>query len=314
MNDRSKHGPVSLSIAAVERDTGLSKDTLRVWERRYGFPAPTRDAFGERLYPIDQVDKLRILRRLMDAGHRPGKIIGLEVDQLQALAAQNAPEPRSLADAGAERDDLGHYIELIKSHQVEEVRRMLSQAVLRMGLERFVVEVVAPLNRMVGEAWARGYFEIFEEHLYTESMQIILRNAISNIPQPGRRPRVLLTTFPSEAHGLGLLMAEALLALDGCRCISLGTQTPVWDIVLAAGAQKADVVALSFSACLNPNQVLDGLTELRAKLSANTQIWAGGQCPILQRRPPKDVMVLSELGQIHASLAAWRATHPDAAA
>ncbi len=31
------------NIAAVERDTGLSKDVLRVWERRYGFPAPERD-------------------------------------------------------------------------------------------------------------------------------------------------------------------------------------------------------------------------------------------------------------------------------
>ena len=32
------------TIADVERDTGLSKDTLRVWERRYGFPLPLRDA------------------------------------------------------------------------------------------------------------------------------------------------------------------------------------------------------------------------------------------------------------------------------
>jgi hypothetical protein len=35
-----------LPIAAVERDTGLAKDTLRVWERRYGFPQPGRDANG----------------------------------------------------------------------------------------------------------------------------------------------------------------------------------------------------------------------------------------------------------------------------
>ena len=39
-----------LSISQVERDTGLSKDTLRMWERRYGFPQPSRDEFGERLY------------------------------------------------------------------------------------------------------------------------------------------------------------------------------------------------------------------------------------------------------------------------
>ncbi|MGZ8253883.1 MAG: MerR family transcriptional regulator, partial [Burkholderiaceae bacterium] len=63
-----------LPIAAVERDTGLSKDTLRVWERRYGFPQPLRDANGERVYPQDQVDKLRLIKRLMDQGHRPGKI------------------------------------------------------------------------------------------------------------------------------------------------------------------------------------------------------------------------------------------------
>ncbi|HRF13460.1 MAG TPA: MerR family transcriptional regulator, partial [Candidatus Accumulibacter phosphatis] len=62
-------------IAAVERDTGLSKDVLRVWERRYGFPAPCRDANGERSYPAEQVERLRLIKRLMDQGHRPGKLI-----------------------------------------------------------------------------------------------------------------------------------------------------------------------------------------------------------------------------------------------
>ncbi|MFW9621935.1 MAG: MerR family transcriptional regulator, partial [Macromonas sp.] len=45
---------LSFNIAAVERDTGLSKDVLRMWERRYGFPLPQRDAHGERLYPAAQ--------------------------------------------------------------------------------------------------------------------------------------------------------------------------------------------------------------------------------------------------------------------
>ncbi|MBK8767339.1 MAG: MerR family transcriptional regulator, partial [Burkholderiaceae bacterium] len=40
MTDPSASTLITLSISAVERDTGLSKDTLRVWERRYGFPLP----------------------------------------------------------------------------------------------------------------------------------------------------------------------------------------------------------------------------------------------------------------------------------
>jgi DNA-binding transcriptional MerR regulator/methylmalonyl-CoA mutase cobalamin-binding subunit len=310
MNDRSVQARVMLSISAVERDTGLSKDTLRVWERRYGFPNPERDAFGERSYPLEQVDRLRIIRRLMDIGHRPGKIIALSVERLQELAAETIAPPQNSGEITTGQDDLQRYIELVKAHQVAELRSSLSQASLRLGLDRFILEVAAPLNRQVGDAWARGYFEVFEEHLYTESMQVVLRNAISNIPQSGKRPYVLLTTFPNEAHGLGLLMAEAIMALEGAHCLSLGIQTPVWDIVLAARSQRIDVVAVSFSPSVTAATVTDGLTELRAKLPADIEIWAGGSHPILTRRPPADVHVLSELSQIHARLQAWRAEHP----
>lgn len=299
---------VHLSISAVERDTGLSKDTLRVWERRYGFPTPLRDAFGERIYPLEQVDRLRAIRRLMDIGHRPGKIIGLDIQELQALS-DTSTGSGSTNRLDAELDlhpDIVQLVAMAKSHDVEELRRQLGQRLLRLGLARFVTEVVAPLTQRIGEAWSRGQMEIFEEHLFTESMQVVLRNAISTIPQPGDRPRVLLTTFPSESHGMGLLMAEALLALEGCRCISLGTQTPIWDIVLAATAQQIDIVALSFSPVMNPNQVLDGLNELRAKLPLTTEIWAGGRCPILQRRPPPAIRVITELSDLTKSLLDWR--------
>jgi len=58
------------------------------------------------------------------------------------------------------------------------------------------------MNERVGEAWTRGALQIFEEHLYTEVVQSLLRNAIGSIQRSGQRPRVLLTTFPQEPHGL----------------------------------------------------------------------------------------------------------------
>ncbi len=315
MNDRNFSAPLTRNIAAVERDTGLTKDTLRVWERRYGFPNPDRDAFGERIYPIDQVEKLRALRRLMDAGHRPGKVIRLSIEELMALTAQTASAsdaPRSLSDVMAEHDDLDRFLSMVRAHQIDEFRRALSQSQLRLGMERFVLEIVAPMTRLVGDLWARGEFEVFEEHLYTESLQVVMRSTIANIPQPAEQPRVMLTTVPQESHGLGLLMAEALLALDGCRCTSLGVQTPVWDILRAAAAHRADVVALSFSSVLNPNHVLDALNELRSKLPEGVEIWAGGNAPILRRRPPAHIRVLSDLRDIQAEIRRWRAAHPPA--
>jgi DNA-binding transcriptional MerR regulator/methylmalonyl-CoA mutase cobalamin-binding subunit len=305
--DQPIKAPINLSIAAVERDTGLSKDTLRVWERRYGFPNPARDHFGERIYSIDQVDRLRAIRRLMDIGYRPGKIIGLSLEDLQALA-ESVPQAALVASED-QAADLDQLMNVLKSHEIEDLRRQLSQRVLRLGLARFVTELVAPLTEKVGDTWARGQLEIYEEHLFTESMQVVLRNAISTIPQPGNRPRVLLTTFPSEPHGMGLLMVEALLALEGCRCFSLGVQTPVWDIVLAAQAQDIDIVVLSFSPVMNPTLVVDGLTELRAKLPKSVEIWAGGRCPVLSRRAPDGIRVVTEFADLTKSLVDWRHRH-----
>jgi len=294
-----------VTIAAAERNTGLSKDTLRVWERRYGFPTPLRDAAGERAYPPEQIERLRLLKRLVDAGERPGRLMALSTTELMQRLEQGREAVR--LEPG-EPQAMDRFLDLLRNHDVEALRRQLGHSRERLGLARFVTDVVAPLNTRVGDAWMRGQLQIFEEHLYTESVQVVMRDAIARVPRPqeGDRPRVLLTTLPSEPHGLGLLMAEALLALDGTRCISLGVGTPLWDIVLATAALRIDIVALSFSGCMNPNQIVDGLTELRAKLPVEVALWAGGAAPALHRRGVPGVRALASLGQIHTESQAWK--------
>ncbi len=290
----------NLGIGAVERDTGLSKDTLRIWERRYQFPVPARDAYGERVYPLDQVDKLRIIKRLMDQGMRPGKIMHHSLDELRAIK-------RAHPEAAPTSPELQGLVSLILEHRVDELRSALAQQVLRLGLARFVIDIVAPLNNAVGEAWVGGDLAIFEEHLYTESIKVVLRNAIATVPRHTGSPRILLTTFPKEEHGLGLLMAEAVLALEGAHCVSLGVETPIPDIVRAAASQRADIVALSFSAAYAANGLLDGLAELRAMLPRNVEVWAGGSAMALVRRAPENLRIMRDLDAIRDALMLWRA-------
>ena len=144
-----------MSISAVERDTGLSKDTLRIWERRYGFPLPDRDAVGERSYPFEQVERLRTIKRLLDAGHRPGRIVAMAAGDLDLLSsATGLREPTRPPEAQARAaPDLVGFMATIRQHEVELLRDMMARALARMGLGRFVLDVIAPLNAQVGEAW-----------------------------------------------------------------------------------------------------------------------------------------------------------------
>ena len=292
----------TIPIAAVERDTGFGKDTLRVWERRYGFPTPERDANGERLYSAEQIDKLRRVKRLMDKGLRPGKIFATPDEEWDAWLPTQ-PQPDAIALPGP------NLVELVSMHRSEDLRRTLQQLLMKQGLERFVTDTVAPLNTLVGDAWMRGAIQVQDEHLYTEQVQNILRGAIAQCADSQQSPRILLTTFPDEQHGLGLLMAEALLVAEGAQCVSLGTQTPLVDMVSAANGGNFDVLALSFSAMYPQRQAIAGLQSLSVQLPSAIEVWAGGR-GMAGRMPSIDrVQVLGEIGSVLDALKAWRAAH-----
>ena len=48
-----------LAIKDVAEQTGIAAGTIRMWEQRYGFPAPERTASGYRRYGEDDVEALR---------------------------------------------------------------------------------------------------------------------------------------------------------------------------------------------------------------------------------------------------------------
>lgn len=289
-----------LSIAAVERDTGLSKDTLRVWERRYGFPLPFRDQFGERLYPPEQIERLGLMKRLMDIGQRPGRLAQTGIDELRQQLAAAATK---VGAGGTAHDGL---IERLQAGAADLLRQELAQQMAREGLQRFVCDTVPAMNRAIGEAWETGRIRIYEEHLYTELLQRQLRAAIHGLPRPASGPQVLLTTLKDEEHLLGLLMAEALLAAEGAWCLSLGAQTPVADIVGAASGTTADIIALSFSSAYPWRKARDALLELRDALPERLEIWIGGGTLARHGKHLPGIRCFSDIAELPQALADWR--------
>jgi methylmalonyl-CoA mutase cobalamin-binding subunit len=267
-------------ISDVERDTGVPRATLRIWERRYGFPAPQRDERGERCYPPEQVEQLRLMWRLIAQGHRPGQLVAAGPAEVRRLSGGLEPvaarRPRAAPPL----------LRLLREHDVLAVQSELEALLARGGLGHFASVEVPALNALVGDAWQAGELEIHEEHLYSDCLYQVLRPAIFALQTALRpeAPQVLLTTFPDEPHGLGLLLAEALFALQGCPTVSLGVRLPVAQIAAAARAYRADLVGLTFTASLNPAHVLRGLQELRGMLPVAIRIWAGGDCPVLHRK------------------------------
>ncbi|WP_082968718.1 MerR family transcriptional regulator [Perlucidibaca aquatica] len=295
---------VRLPINAVERETGVSKELLRMWERRYGFPVPERDAQGDRIYPMPQVAKLRLLRRLIDFGFRPGKIILLNTEELERLLKSQG---KASFDSSPELEQ--ELLSTLKSRDLGQLRDYLSHQLIKMGLQSFVLDFLQYANFIVGDAWMRGLLEVHEEHLFTEQVQSLMRQAISNLREATQPPRVLLATPPEETHTLGILMVEAILRLDNVDAVCYGAQMPVRDVAQAVTRHKMHIVAISFSASYPTSKAIEYLEELRFRLPLSVQIWGGGASLRSTRKTVEAVRFFHDLPSIRQAINAWRREH-----
>jgi methanogenic corrinoid protein MtbC1 len=282
------------NISDVSRIAGIPKDLLRMWERRYDYPKPERDINGDRVYSDEQLNKLILIRQLVDQGRRPGKLMSMELTELTELLKSTQ------ADL-----DFDSFIELLKAGNAPELRNWLIRQIQSLGLRAFIHQVVVPANRMVGQAWFEGELAVYEEHLYTEMIMSLVRQSLAKIPDGAKVPRVMLTTLPGEQHTLGLLMVEALLRLGGAEVIPFGIEMPFRDIIDAARIHSVDAIGLSFSGSFNVDDAVVMLSGLRQMVEDKTAIWVGGSAFQKDTQLPKGIVMFHDLYEVEQTLADW---------
>jgi DICT domain-containing protein len=89
-----------LGIGEVVERTGVAEATLRMWERRYGFPAPERLASGHRRYSQPDVELIRAVA----AKRASGLALRVAIDQARSEGAR--PATSVYAALRARRPDL----------------------------------------------------------------------------------------------------------------------------------------------------------------------------------------------------------------
>jgi len=280
-------------IGVVERDTGIGRDTLRVWERRYGFPEPARNEKGERIYSETQLRRLQRVRRLLDQGLRPGKLLPLNddaLDQLETELQSEIPEPQD--------ESVIALVDAIRSTDAARVEALLQEQYAKRDMESFILTTVVPLLSSVGELWASGNLQIFQEHFLSAQLIRFLNTEISRLQKSARKPVVMLATLPGEEHTLGLLMLSAILSSRGISTINLGGEVPLDQIGRAVDQFRADILAITFSGAYQYSNIRRHLLELRALIPDDVDIWTGGEGVRRLRKLPAGVTKFNSLAKL----------------
>lgn len=276
-SDEAKPG---YSIRVASRLTGVSSDTLRMWERRYGFPKPARNGSQVRVYSDADIERLILVSRALKTGFRAGEVIHRSIEELRDALANSAKVER--AEETQQSPTIIGLLEYLRDDDAAGLRNALRQAVATLGTRQFLLNVAGPLVQMVGDYWAIGRLQVRHEHLLTATLSTQLRLLLSAYETDTRPPTIVLAALSQEQHGLGLEMAALFLALEGATPRLIGVDTPRDQIVEAAVALRADVVGLSVSQSANPTTTAEHVRWMLSRLPANIEIWLGGRAsPLL---------------------------------
>jgi len=161
--------------------------------------------------------------------------------------------------------------------------------------------VLGPFLTAIGSSWSHGTESVWQEHLAShvvltivEALYPTVQRMAATVPATGKT--VLLACPPHERHELGPRMLSDRFELAGWNVTNLGADTPLGDVVAAAHATRADLVALSVSTVFERVELRQFIDALRAALPG-VRIVVGG--PAFSRNrdwPPEDLLDPAELG------------------
>lgn len=261
-------------IHRVAKLTGLSKDVIRVWERRYGLVKPSRSLNRYREYSDEDVALLRFVKSQIEQGATIGSLATEGRDSLVARMRVATP---FMVEAQKPHDHLlDDLMRLLDPIDKVEFERKLNGAVAVIPFEEAVQRILLPLQRRIGEQWHEGRLSTAIEHYVTKLIQQKLFSVMNQLPVNELGPRVLVACPEGETHEIGAQAVAYTAATRGCQVYYLGPNLPSSDLVAFCEKIKPDLVLLSLTEIKAEAAMLQQLKDLE-QLAIRWPVAVGGQ-------------------------------------
>ncbi len=242
------------NLKAVLKETGLTADLLRAWERRYGLPMPQRTPGGHRLYSAYDIETVKWLRARQEEGLSISraaelwkKIIDAGRDPLMEYSPLGAtPAPDFLPAVDTRIEILRrNWLEAGLAFNEIKAEEALDQAFAIYPVETVSIAILQAGLSHIGEKWYLGKATVQQEHFVSALAIRRLENLVAATPRPTREQTVLVGCPSDEWHTFSILLLNLLLRRRGLEVVYLGANVPVERLEETAAAIQPDLMVLA---------------------------------------------------------------------
>ena len=268
-------------IHRVAKLTGLSKDVIRVWERRFGLLKPTRGANRYRNYSDEDVTLLRFLKEQLDAGSSIGELAKLGREELLGRARASAPRV-SFVDNTFSRL-LRELLSTLNPFDRVTFEKRLNGAVAVVPFEEALHGILLPLQEQVGQLWHEGHVNVALEHYVTKQIQQKIFSAMNQLPVAEFGAKVIVACPPGEEHDIAALAVAYRCRVRGCRVYYLGANVPIASLTNLCDKVKPDLTIISFPLALPEANAAALVQSLTHEVVPASRLAVGGHGALAMR-------------------------------
>ena len=261
-------------IHRVARLTGLSKDVIRVWERRFNLLKPTRGTNRYRNYSDEDVTLLRYLKEQLDAGDSIGELSKLGREEL--LTRARAKTPRVAAVENMFGRLLHELVSTLNPLDRVTFEKRLNGAVAVVPFDEALHGILLPLQEHVGQLWHEGQVSIAVEHYVTSQIQQKIFSAMNQLPVAEIGVTVVVACPPGEEHDIAALAVAYQCRVRGCRVYYLGANVPIAALVKFCSDVKPDLTILSLPIVRSEDKITELIQTLAHDVNPFTDLAVGG--------------------------------------
>jgi MerR family transcriptional regulator, light-induced transcriptional regulator len=270
-------------IGVVARRTGLSLHVLRAWERRYGVVRPVRTEGGQRLYSDADIARLRLLRRLTEAGRSISQVASLPLTELERQAEADVRAAGSMGPSAQAEEWRSQVVAAGERMDGARAYASLLRAAVSLRPLEYLSDVLLPVLVEVGEKWHARELSPAQEHVVSAAARRVLSWQIDAYVPPPDAPMLLTGTVDGELHEFGALLVTVLGLEAGWRASYMGASLPAEEIAYAARGTGASLVAVSLITNRAGEQGVGEVERLRRGLHG-VRILLGGSGAVEKRQ------------------------------